>query len=165
MDKKTILLKALQDYHRITGLRGYIIEENQVLQSAGEKNYFCKCLKCSQLALQECETCMEDTYKQAMEASSPCSFSCHAGLIKWAIPIFDKTKHYVIISEGILANKQLEEAPDWIAYLADTYNLDKDMLLHNYNRIRVMDEMQMSASIQLLQNLLYYHLQMHENEE
>lgn len=63
----------------------------------------------------------------------------------------------MIVSEGILAQKQKEEADRWANYLSSEYKLDEDMLLHNFKVIKTMDESEMNASIQLLKDLLNYH--------
>lgn len=51
METKEIIKCALKDYQNITGLRSYVVYDNTVIQSASEKNYFCKCLKSSSKAL------------------------------------------------------------------------------------------------------------------
>ena len=158
MDEKQIVKHALDDYQRITGLRSYIVEDNTVIQSASEKNYFCKCLKISSKALEKCEECTKETYENARQIDKECIYSCHAGLIKWAVPVNYKEYHCVIVSEGILAQKQKEEADRWANYLSSEYKLDEDMLLHNFKVIKTMDESEMNASIQLLKDLLNYHL-------
>ena len=79
MDEKQIVKHALDDYQRITGLRSYIVEDNTVIQSASEKNYFCKCLKISSKALEKCEECTKETYENARQIDKECIYSCHAG--------------------------------------------------------------------------------------
>ncbi|MFR5079728.1 MAG: hypothetical protein ACLTDX_17640 [[Clostridium] innocuum] len=53
METKEIIKHALKDYQNITGLRSYVVYDNTVIQSASEKNYFCKCLKSSSKALKK----------------------------------------------------------------------------------------------------------------
>ena len=65
METKEIIKHALKDYQNITGLRSYVVYDNTVIQSASEKNYFCKCLKSSSKALKTCEECTEETYENA----------------------------------------------------------------------------------------------------
>ena len=60
METKEIIKHALKDYQNITGLRSYVVYDNTVIQSASEKNYFCKCLKSSSKALKKCEECTEE---------------------------------------------------------------------------------------------------------
>lgn len=165
MDEKQIVKRALDDYQRITGLRSYIVEDNTVIQSASEKNYFCKCLKISGKALEKCEECTKETYDNARQINTECVYSCHAGLIKWAVPVNHKDYHCVIVSEGILAQKQKEEAARWASYLSDEYKLDEKMLLHNFKVIKTMNEAEMNASIQLLKDLLNYHFTFAEELE
>ena len=87
METKEIIKHALKDYQNITGLRSYVVYDNTVIQSASEKNYFCKCLKSSSKALKKCEECTEETYENARKIDHECVYSCHAGLIKWAVPV------------------------------------------------------------------------------
>ena len=63
----------------------------------------------------------------------------------------------MIVSEGILAQKQKEEADRWANYLSSEYILDDGMLLHIFKVFKTMDESEMNASIQLLKDLLNYH--------
>lgn len=165
MEPKQVVKKALEDYQRITGLRGYIVYDNIEVQSASEKNYFCKCLKVSSKALRKCEECMDETYRNARTINQECIYSCHAGLIKWAVPVKDENFHCVIVSEGILAKKQREEADVWAKYLAKEYDLNEQMVLRNYGNILTMNEEQMHASIELLKNLMTYYFTMCHKEK
>ncbi|MEG1475803.1 MAG: PocR ligand-binding domain-containing protein, partial [Longicatena sp.] len=106
MENKAIVKMALDDYYRISGLRSYMVLDNEKIQSASEKNYFCKCLKISSKALKKCEECMKETYSHARSIEKECIYSCHAGLIKWALPFNQDNFHCVIVSEGILGAKQ-----------------------------------------------------------
>ncbi len=163
MEKKDIVKRVLKDYQSITGLRSYAVYEHTVVQSASEKNYFCKCLKSSSKALKKCEECTEETYNNARNIEHECIYSCHAGLIKWAVPVKQGDFRCVIVSEGVLAEKQKEEADKWVSYLSEEYRLNADMLLKNFKVIKTMNEEQMNASIELLKDLLSYHFAMEEN--
>ena len=72
--------------------------------------------------------------------------------------------HCVIVSEGVLAMKQMEDADKWAKYLSREYQLDESMLLKNFKVIQTMDEDQMNASIELLKDLLSYHFAMAEKQ-
>lgn len=165
MDYKTIVRKAQEDYHTITGLRSYLVSNQTVIQSASERNYFCKCLKLSSKALNQCEECTKEIYENALKIDKECIYSCHAGLIKWAVPVHWEAFHCVVVSEGILAAKQVEDAETWASYLSKEYSLDQAILLKNYKIIQMMDEDQMNASIALLKNLLAYHYAMEKANE
>lgn len=158
MEIKDVVKKVLDDYQRITGLRSYIVYDNTEIQSASEKNYFCKCLKLSTKALEKCEECTKETYDNTREIDKECIYSCHAGLIKWAVPVHYHDFHCVIVSEGILARKQWEEADIWADYLSKEYHINRDMIYENYRKNKTMNENQMTSSIQLLKDLLRYHL-------
>lgn len=164
MEMKNVIKRVLDDYERITGLRSYIVYDNTEIQSASEKNYFCKCLKVSATALQKCEECTKETYDNAREINKECIYSCHAGLIKWAVPVNYKDFHCVIVSEGILAKKQWEEADMWSDYLSKEYHVNRDMIYANFRRNKTMNEDQMMSSIQLLKDLLRYHLNFQEEK-
>ena len=158
MDILDSLKKAMEEYRTITGLRSYLVLDTTEIKSASERNYFCKCLKSSTQALKRCEECTQEYYAQARQANEECIYSCHAGLIKWAVPVNCDDFHCVIISEGILSQRQLEEADEWTAYLSKEYELPKDMIKNNFQVMAVMNESQMNASIQLLKDLVSYHL-------
>lgn len=161
MGMKEIVQRAMDDYYRITGLRSYVLYDNTVIQSASEKNYFCKCLKMSNKALMECERCTHENYNNAREIEKESIYSCHAGLIKWAVPVDIDDFHCVVISEGILSIQQVEEdAECWTKYLSKEYDLDQKMLLESFSAIKTMNEKQMYASIELLKNLLSYYISM-----
>ena len=51
MNVKDAIVKAMQEYRKITGLRSYLIQDVDDINSAAERNYFCKCLKTSARAL------------------------------------------------------------------------------------------------------------------
>lgn len=157
MDAKEVVKRIMEDYERITGLRSYVVYDNTIIQSASERNYFCKCLKLSGKALQECERCTQENYTHARSIDKECVYSCHAGLIKWAVPIDNEDFHCVIISEGILSGKQREDAEAWADYLSKTYQVERSMLLKNYKVIKTMSEKQMNASIRLLKDLIAYY--------
>ena len=79
-------------------------------------------------------------------------------MIKWAVPVHYHDFHCVIVSEGILARKQWEEADIWADYLSKEYHINRDMIYENYRKNKTMNENQMTSSIQLLKDLLRYHL-------
>lgn len=158
--------KAMEDYRRITGLRSYLILDSTIINSASEKNYFCKCLKSSTKALHKCEECTQETYSNARAIDKECIYSCHAGMIKWAVPVNYEDFHCVIVSEGIFAQKQKqkEEADLWSSYLSKEYDLSKEMIMKNLANVETLDEGQMHASIELLKNLVAYYLVMVHEE-
>lgn len=160
METKQVLKSVLEEYQRITGLRSYIIYNEEDYKSASEKNYFCKCLKLSSKALKKCERCTLDVFAEADDENKVRIYSCHAGLIKWAVPVNYNDLHCVIVSEGIIAQKQMEEANQWAQYLAKEYGLNEEMLSHNFKIIHTMNERQMQASIGLLKDLIAYHFAM-----
>lgn len=158
MDIKVTLKKVMDDYQRITGLRSYLVLDGEDIESASERNYFCKCLKVSSRALKKCDECTVETYSNAREINKECIYSCHAGLIKWAVPINYQDFHCVIVSEGILSQKQKDECDTWVSYLSKQYDLNKEKLKENFEIIATMDQAQMDASIELLNNLIVYHI-------
>ena len=115
----------------------------------------------SNKALMECERCTHENYNNAREIEKESIYSCHAGLIKWAVPVDIDDFHCVVISEGILSIQQVEEdAECWTKYLSKEYDLDQKMLLESFSAIKTMNEKQMYASIELLKNLLSYYISM-----
>lgn len=154
---KNALNKAMEEYRRITGLRSYLILDETIIESASERNYFCKSLKASAKALKKCEECTIETYNNAREIDKECIYSCHAGLIKWAVPVNVDDFHCVIVSEGILSQKQKEEADSWSRYLAKEYDLDQKSIKQNFSIVTTMSEKQMNASICLLKDLVKYY--------
>lgn len=158
------LKAAMQEYRDITGLRSYLILDTEEIQSASERNYFCKCLKSSSAALKKCEECTQEYYNEARKANEEYIYSCHAGLIKWAVPVNFGDFHCVIISEGILSQRQLEDADEWAGYLSSEYDLPKEMIKRNLNKMVIMNEQRMNASIKLLKDLVAYNLQLCKTE-
>ena len=63
----------------------------------------------------------------------------------------------VIVSEGVITKQQGLEAEDWVNHLAETYNVSRPILLHNYTKVAVMNENQVEESIKLMQDLLKYY--------
>lgn len=100
MNTKDAIIKAMEEYQRITGLRSYLIQDVDDINSAAERNYFCKCLKTSARALKHCEECTMENYRSALNEEKVCMYSCHAGLVKWSMPIRHGDFHGVVISEG-----------------------------------------------------------------
>lgn len=162
MDILDALKKTMEQYQRITGLRSYLILDTTEIKSASERNYFCKCLKSSTTALKKCEECTQEYYTRARQANEECIYSCHAGLIKWAVPVNCGDFHCVIICEGILAKKQLEDSDTWATYLSKEYDLPKEMIKNNFEIMTTMNEEQMDASIKLLKNLISYNLEVYK---
>lgn len=79
------------------------------------------------------------------------------GLIKWSVPVSFADVKGVIISEGVITKQQGLEAEDWVNHLAETYNVSRSILLHNYTKVVVMNEDQVEESIELMQDLLKYY--------
>ncbi|MCI9293050.1 MAG: hypothetical protein HFF01_09055 [Erysipelotrichaceae bacterium] len=162
MDIFDAMNKTMDEYKRITGLRSYLILDTTEVKSASERNYFCKCLKVSSQAFQKCEECTQEYYKLAREANEECIYSCHAGLIKWAVPVNHNDFHCVIMSEGILSKKQVEDSETWVSYLSKEYDLSKELIKNNFEVVTTMSEEQMQATIQLLKDLITYNLAIYE---
>ena len=90
-------------------------------------------------------------------SNKPQKYACHAGLIKWSVPVSLADVKGVIISEGVITKQQGLEAEDWVNHLAETYNVSRPILLHNYTKVVVMNEDQVEESIELMQDLLKYY--------
>lgn len=163
LEFKYCIEKALNDYQRLTGLRGYIVMDNEDINSASERNYFCKCLKTSTKALQECEICTLETFHAVKNAQKEMTYCCHAGLIKWAVPVKDGANSCVVMAEGVVSSKQLEESRDWIRHLKETYDVDDKVMEKAFQVVKVLNQSEMDASIQLLKDLIRFHLHYHRS--
>lgn len=163
MNVKEAIAAIGHSYTEITGLCCYFVQDEIEISSAKEKNFFCKCLKTSQSALEHCEECTLENYKQALNSNKVQTYSCHAGLVKWSVPVVMKDVKGVIISEGVISKRQIEESNTWIEYLSKKYNIDANVLLKIYNQVKQMTEEQVNQSIHLLEALIdYYRTQIDE---
>lgn len=79
--------KVMDAYYHITGLRCYFVQDETEISSAKEKNFFCKCLKTSSSALRQCDECTFENYTGALKSNEPQKYACHAGLVKWSVPV------------------------------------------------------------------------------
>ena len=149
--------KVMDAYYHITGLRCYFVQDETEISSAKEKNFFCKCLKTSSSALRQCDECTFENYTAALKSNTPQKYACHAGLVKWSVPVSLADVKGVIVSEGVITKQQGLEAEDWVNHLAETYNVSRPILLHNYTKVVVMNEDQVEESIELMQDLLKYY--------
>lgn len=150
--------KVIEAYYDITGLHSYFIQsKNDITDSAKERNFFCKCLKTSASALKQCDECTVENYTMALESKKVQTYSCHAGLVKWSVPVRINEVTGVIISEGVISKRQVEESEDWINYLAEKYNVSKTILMKNYSNVREMTEEQVDQVIALLESLVAYY--------
>ena len=148
---------VMDAYHNITGLRCYFVQDETQISSAKEKNFFCKCLKTSSSALRQCDECTLENYTGALNSNKVQKYACHAGLVKWSVPVSISNIKGVIVSEGVITKQQSLEADDWVNHLAQTYNVSRPILMHNYTKVVVMNEQQVEESIHLMQNLLQYY--------
>lgn len=149
---------ALREYQHITGLRGYIIKNADDLDSASERNYFCKCLKTSNKALALCKECAAENFQEAISKAEENIYCCHAGLIKWTLPVRMGHQKCVIVMEGVLSKKQLEESGEWAKYLEKTYHVDANLMERTLKFVQVMDGPKLDAGIALMKHLLTYYL-------
>lgn len=163
MNLKLTLEKAINDYKKITGLRSYLIFSKEDLNSAAERNYFCKCLKISSKAMAQCENCAVDAFDNILNTKKEYIYSCHAGVIKFAIPVLiqDEVKA-IIVAEGILNKKQLEESDKWVKYLSEQYDVAAATIKNTFEVITVFNEKELKASVRLLKDLVDYHLNIGE---
>lgn len=161
MTELMAIKKVIETYHEITGLHSYFIQNKGEFQdSAKEKNFFCKCLKTSASALKQCDECTLENYSAALESNKIRTYSCHAGLVKWSVPVEINDVKGVIISEGVVSKQQIIEMDSWMDYLNEQYDLPKPLLVETSAHVREMTEAQVEGSIALLQALLdYYKIQ------
>lgn len=155
---KEAIKRVMDAYHQITGLRCYFVQDEAEISSAKEKNFFCKCLKTSSSALRQCDECTFENYTGALNSNKVQKYACHAGLVKWSVPVSIEDVKGVIVSEGVITKQQGLEAESWVSHLAETYNVSRPILLHNYTKVVVMNEQQVEESIRLMQDLLKYYI-------
>lgn len=84
-------------------------------------------------------------------------YSCHAGLVKWSVPVEFPDAKGVIVSEGVISSQQVADKNQWIDYLVEKYNLPRNILMENYEHIVEMTEKQVDDSVKLLCALLEYY--------
>lgn len=144
-------------YYEITGLRSYFVQGVNDVDSAKEKNFFCKTLKMSSKALDHCEACTLENYTNALNNHEIQMYSCHAGLVKWSIPVEFPGVTGVIVSEGVISSQQVADKDNWIDYLVEKYNLPRNILMENYEHVVEMTEKEVDDSVKLLVALLDYY--------
>ena len=69
----------------------------------------------------------------------------------------DTLRLQTMLQQGVITKQQGLEAEDWVNHLAETYNVSRPILLHNYTKVVVMNEDQVEESIELMQDLLKYY--------
>ena len=156
MDSLTAIQRAMDFYYEITGLRSYFVQGVNDVDSAKEKNFFCKTLKMSSKALDHCEACTLENYTNALNNHEIQMYSCHAGLVKWSIPVEFPGVTGVIVSEGVISSQQVADKDNWIDYLVEKYNLPRNILMENYEHVVEMTEKEVDDSVKLLVALLDY---------
>lgn len=157
MDSLTAIQRAMDFYYEITGLRSYFVQGVNDVDSAKEKNFFCKTLKMSSKALDHCEACTLENYTNALNNHEIQMYSCHAGLVKWSIPVEFPGVTGVIVSEGVISSQQVADKDNWIDYLVEKYNLPRNILMENYENVVEMTEKEVDDSVKLLVALLDYY--------
>lgn len=159
MNAMEAITKTMERYYEITGLHSYFVQDEGdiISASAKEKNFFCKCLKTSSNALKHCDECTVENYTEALRSKKTMTYSCHAGLVKWSVPVEYDDMTGVIISEGVISAQQAKDSAQWIDYLAEHYNVSKSILLSNYHEVKIMSEQQVEEAIGLLEKLIAYH--------
>ncbi len=157
MDSLTAIQRAMDFYYEITGLRSYFVQGVNDVDSAKEKNFFCKTLKMSSKALDHCEACTLENYTNALNNHEIQMYSCHAGLVKWSIPVEFPGVTGVIVSEGVISSQQVVDKDNWIDYLVEKYNLPRNILMENYEHVVEMTEKEVDDSVKLLVALLDYY--------
>ncbi|GJM56369.1 PocR ligand-binding domain-containing protein [uncultured Dubosiella sp.] len=157
MDSLTAIQRAMDFYYEITGLRSYFVQGVNDVDSAKEKNFFCKTLKMSSKALDHCEACTLENYTNALNNHEIQMYSCHAGLVKWSIPVEFPGVTGVIVSEGVISSQQVADKDNWIDYLVEKYNLPRNILMENYEHVVEMTEKEVDDSVKLLVALLDYY--------
>ncbi|MFR9255533.1 MAG: PocR ligand-binding domain-containing protein [Merdibacter sp.] len=106
--------------------------------------------------MRHCEECTSENYRNALQSDKVCMYSCHAGLVKWSMPIRCNAFSGVVISEGVITKQQVKDAETWVHYLSEHYNVRKDVLQDNYQVIKEMTEEEVNISIKLLKDLIDY---------
>ncbi|MBB5182467.1 PocR ligand-binding domain-containing protein [Catenisphaera adipataccumulans] len=150
--------KAMNAYEQVSGLRSYFVNaDNATYDGAQERNYFCKCFKTSTKAVALCDEVEAEYVKSAVESNEVQTFACHAGVVKWTVPVHIGNVKGAIISEGVITGTQIENSEEWVAKLSEDFNVSRSILLENYDKIKVMNEDQAQASIEVLQKLLDFY--------
>ena len=154
MNAYQALKKAMDEYTRICGLQTYFVQDIAEVNDAKEKNYFCKVFKTSSKACDLCEVSEKENYTKALTNNRVQSFACHAGLVKWSVPVDMKGLKGAIVSEGVITQAQVDQKDEWMDHLSEDYNVSRAILSDHYDKIRITTEEEAKLSIEILQNLL-----------
>ena len=114
MNAKEAIITALKEYRAITGLRSYLIEDEDDINSAAEKNYFCKCLKTSAAALRHCEECTSENYRNALQSGNNVNTLLADASVVWRLKkvrlsaevrnLFNKRRYTVTTYSGVMSS-------------------------------------------------------------
>ena len=83
------------------------------------KRIISACLKTSATRCATVKGCTSENYRNALQSDKVCMYSCHAGLVKWSMPIRCNAFSGVVISEGVITKQQVKDAETWVHYLSE----------------------------------------------
>ncbi len=160
---KDKLEKVLYDFCNITKLTISLWDEefNELVCQPKTIPAFCRLIKSTDYG---CDACLQsdlELLKTCSETKNPCSHICHAGLIDTVVPILYDNTPVGYLMFGQIKYKDSTIDLQAVSNYAELAQMDYNLLVAEYELIRVLDPDYISSAIRILSMCVDYILVSH----
>lgn len=148
----TELMELMQAFHRLTGIRIILFDENctELLSYPDHKATFCECMRRNEQFDEKCRICDRNAMEQARKGKKLYVYKCHAGFIEATTPITEDERiiGYMMFGQ-ITDNKNKTDFFREMTELCRSYGMDGN-LAEQIRQIKYRSEKQILAAAKIL---------------
>lgn len=143
-------LQNVQDFFANTmNIASLIVDEKGHVTEPSNFCNFCEnIIRSSEIGSKKCHECDLKWGKIAAEKGEPMIYTCHAGLIDFAIPIIIQGKHIASIYGGQILTEELNE--EFLRKSANEMGLDEKEYIEEARKIPIVSNEKIQASVEFL---------------
>jgi len=125
--------------------------DGRTLTRPSGMNPFCRLMATSAAARKACRDSFLAAVRNAGDQTKPVAYTCHAGMMQYAAPVWVDGQHLATIIMGDLPPRRLD--PQEIDTLAEQYRIDREALVRALERVLPWSDQQIAAAVGFLQLL------------
>lgn len=150
VDKK-FLQEFQANFAQTTGLACVILDKNGFITEPSNFTDFCLMMKGDEKIKNICSKCDLEKREIGFEKHEPFSYTCHAGLTNFMVPIVVQNQTIALIVAGQIFTKSPEET--FYKQLAKEYSVDEKEYLKKVKMIKISTKNKLDAASKLLSQI------------
>ncbi len=146
------LSNLLYDFYLIAGVRvGFFdVDGREIVAHPANHSPYCKEIRLSSAAQNECLKCDNVAYQHAKTSSEPYMYRCHAGLVEMVVPIKENNTLLGFLMMGQIRTEPSEKLEQNFVVHLKNMGLNAEMLKDMFNDNKVVEVRMLEAYARIL---------------